>query len=116
LQLIKKELEQHPSLFTFESASSSSKNSEPAESGLDITRYIEMVHSREYLSYLSNAYHNWVQSGGNLVPPPSPRQRTALSWASSLLFPLRTLCYPKPFRTRNCSLDRFRGRLAPSQL
>ncbi|KAI0305038.1 hypothetical protein BC826DRAFT_1089142 [Russula brevipes] len=64
LQSIKKELEQHPSLFSFESASSSSTDSE-SESGLDITRYVEMVHSREYLSYLSNAYENWVQSGGD---------------------------------------------------
>jgi len=62
LQLIKKELEGNPSLFSLKSASSSQNP------GLDITRYIEMVHSREYLDYLRNAYDNWVQSGGSTVP------------------------------------------------
>ena len=58
LQLIKKALEECPSLFSFESANSSS---------LDVTRCVEMVHSREYLNYLSHAYDNWVRTGGSAV-------------------------------------------------
>lgn len=66
LQLIKKALEEYPSLFSFESASSSSQ---------DVTRCCEMVHSREYLNYLSHAYDSWVRTGGSTVTqhcPPSP--------------------------------------------
>ncbi|KAH9969117.1 hypothetical protein BC827DRAFT_1258004 [Russula dissimulans] len=62
LLLIKNELEANPSLFSLESASSSSQNP-----GLDIIRYVEMVHGREYLDYLRNAYDNWVRSGGSTV-------------------------------------------------
>ena len=65
LQLIEKELKQYPSLFTFESATSSSKSS--LNLGLDIPHYVQMVHSQEYLRYLSNAYDNWVRSGGSKV-------------------------------------------------
>jgi hypothetical protein len=61
LQSIKDELEGNPFLFTLESTSSSQN------AGLDITRYVEMVHSREYLDYLRNAYDNWVRSGGSTV-------------------------------------------------
>lgn len=61
LELIKKALEEYPSLFSLELAScSSSKDS-------DVTRYVEMVHSREYLNYLSHAYDNWVRIGGSTV-------------------------------------------------
>jgi hypothetical protein len=64
LQLIKKALEEYPSLFSFESASSSSQ---------DVARCCEMVHSCEYLNYLSRAYDNWVRTGGSTVTrPPSP--------------------------------------------
>jgi hypothetical protein len=66
LQVIKEELEKHPSLFSFQSASSSSQN-------LNVARYIGMVHSREYLGYLANAYENWVQSGGSKVAFALPR-------------------------------------------
>lgn len=62
LLLIKKALEEHPSLFTFESASSCSQ---------DITRYVEMVHSHEYLTYLSHAYDNWARTGGSTVTLPA---------------------------------------------
>jgi hypothetical protein len=62
LQLIKKALEENPSLFSFESASSSSQ---------DVVRCCEMVHSHEYLNYLSHAYDNWVQTGGNMVTLPA---------------------------------------------
>ncbi|KAI0005557.1 Arginase/deacetylase [Russula compacta] len=85
LQLIKEALEEHPSLFNFQSGSVSSQD-------MDITRYVEMVHSRGYLSYLSNAYDNWVRSGGNtdavlpeafphpkLLPGPSQTQINSLS-------------------------------------
>jgi hypothetical protein len=70
LQLIKKALEECPSLFSFESASSSSQD----------VACCEMVHSCEYLNYLSRAYDNWVRTGGSTVTlptfaddgPPSP--------------------------------------------
>ena len=62
LQLIKKALEEYPSSFIFESASSSSQ---------DVTRCCEMVHSREYLNYLSHAYDNWVRAGGSMVTLPA---------------------------------------------
>lgn len=66
LQLIQKELEEHPSLFTFESVSSS--ESEASQNPrLDISRYVQMVHSPGYLRYLDNAYGNWVRSGGSTV-------------------------------------------------
>jgi len=90
LQLIKKELEQYPFLFTFESASSSPESSQNLRQ--DIPRYIQMVHSQGYLRYLSNAYDNWVRSGGNtdavipdifphpkLLPEPSQTQVESLS-------------------------------------
>lgn len=64
LQLIKEALEKHPSLFKFQSARLSSQN-------LDVARYVEMVHSRGYISYLSNAYENWVRGGGSTVLLPS---------------------------------------------
>ncbi|KAF8499251.1 Arginase/deacetylase [Russula emetica] len=83
LQLIKKALEEYPSLFSFESASSSSQ---------DVTRCVEMVHSREYLNYLSHSYDNWVRTGGSteavlpetfphpkLLPGPSQTQVESLS-------------------------------------
>jgi hypothetical protein len=63
LQLIKKALEEHPSLFSFESASSCSQDS--------VTRCCEMVHGREYLNYLSHAYDNWVRTGGSTVTLPA---------------------------------------------
>ena len=66
LQLIKKELEEHPSLFTFESVSSSESEASQ-NSTLHISRYVEMVHSPGYLRYLDNAYDNWVRSGGSTV-------------------------------------------------
>jgi len=69
LQLIKKELERHPSLFTFELASSS-ESSESQDLKLDVSRYVQMVHGHDYLRYLSNAYDNWVRSGGSTVPLP----------------------------------------------
>jgi hypothetical protein len=69
LQLIKKELEKHPSLFTFELASSS-ESSESQDLKLDVSRYVQMVHGHDYLRYLSNAYDNWVRSGGSTVPLP----------------------------------------------
>ena len=65
LQVIKNELEKHPSLFSFELASSSSGN-------LDIVRYVGMVHSHAYLGYLTNAYDNWVRIGGSRVEFPLP--------------------------------------------
>jgi len=68
LQVIKKELERYPSLFTFELASSSSESS--LSLPMDIPRYVQMVHSEEYLRYLSDAYDNWVRSGRSTVPPP----------------------------------------------
>lgn len=60
LQVIKKELEEHPSLFQVELADSSSGI-------IDILGHIEMVHGRGYLSYLKNAYDEWVRDGGNAV-------------------------------------------------
>jgi hypothetical protein len=47
LQVIKKALEEYPSLFSFELASPSLQ---------DVTRCVEKVHSREYLNYLSHTY------------------------------------------------------------
>ena len=60
LQVIKKELEEHPSLFQVELADSSSGI-------IDILGHIEMVHGHGYLSYLKNAYDEWVRDGGNAV-------------------------------------------------
>ena len=68
LQVIKKELERYPSLFTFELASSSSESS--LNLPMHISHYVRMVHSEEYLRYLSDAYDNWVRIGGNTVPLP----------------------------------------------
>ncbi|KAI9513087.1 Arginase/deacetylase [Russula earlei] len=62
LQLVKKALERNPLLFECEVVSF-----ESSSHGRDITRYIELVHSREYLSYLSNAYDEWVRSGASTV-------------------------------------------------
>ena len=85
LQLIKKELEEHPSLFTLESTSSS--ESEPSRNPtLDISRYVQMVHSPGYLRYLSNAYDNWVRSGGSSVLSELPSLVTDYL-ASSSSFP-----------------------------
>jgi acetoin utilization deacetylase AcuC-like enzyme len=86
LQLIKKELEQYPSLFTFESASSSSESSQNLRQ--DIPRYIQMVHSQEYLRYLSNAYDNWVRSGGSTVLLPLPSLMTVILTLGVLRFPV----------------------------
>jgi len=61
LQVIKKELEEHPSLFQLESTDSSSGS-------IDITGHIETVHGRGYLNYLRNAYDEWVRDGGSAVP------------------------------------------------
>jgi acetoin utilization deacetylase AcuC-like enzyme len=66
LQSIKKALEEHPSFFTFESINSSESESSQSPT-LDILRYVQMVHSPEYLRYLGNAYDNWVRSGGSTV-------------------------------------------------
>lgn len=60
-QVIKKELEEHPSLFQLESTDLSS-------GGIDIIGHVEMVHGRGYLEYLRNAYDEWVRDGGNVVP------------------------------------------------
>ena len=79
LQVIKKELERYPSLFTFEPASSSSESSEFESSlnlGPDISRYVQMVHSQGYLRYLKNAYDDWVRSRGSTVPLPLPSLMT----------------------------------------
>ncbi|KAH9056931.1 Arginase/deacetylase [Lactarius vividus] len=61
LQVIKKELEEHPSLFQLELTDSSS-------GGIDITGHVETVHGRGYLNYLRNAYDEWVRDGGSAVP------------------------------------------------
>lgn len=60
LQVIKKELEEHPSMFQLEVTDSSSGS-------IDIIGHIEMVHDSGYLSYLRNAYDEWVQDGGSAV-------------------------------------------------
>ncbi len=87
LQLIKKALEEYPSLFTsFESASYASLQ----DSESDVTRYVEMVHSREYLNYLSHAYDNWVRIGGSTVTLPAFRRRRAyltISMSYRFFFP-----------------------------
>jgi hypothetical protein len=62
LRLIKKALEEHPSLFSFELASLSLQ---------DVTRCVEMVHSSAYLNYLSHAHDNWVRNGGSKVTLPA---------------------------------------------
>ena len=87
LQLIKKELEGHPSLFTFESISESSSSQ---NSKLDISRYVQMVHSPGYLRYLRNAYDDWVRSGGStvLLRFPSLVFESVYYLASSSLFSL----------------------------
>lgn len=108
LQLIKKELEEHPSLFTFESISSSE-----SESTLDILRYVQMVHSPGYLRYLGNAYDNWVGSGGSTVLLQLPSSVIDYLVPSSL-FLLRTPCYLNRFHTRSSSLDQVRFRSSPS--
>ena len=62
LQVIKKALEEYPSLFSFELASPSLQ---------DVTRCVEKVHSREYLNYLSHTYDDWVRTGGSTVTLPA---------------------------------------------
>jgi hypothetical protein len=92
LQVIKKELEQYPSSFTIELASSSSESS--LNLPMDISHYVQMVHSEEYLRYLRNAYDNWVRSGLNTVPPPLSSLVTGIL-AFGLPFPAgyrATLC------------------------
>ncbi|KAH9049538.1 Arginase/deacetylase [Lactarius hengduanensis] len=64
LQVIKKELEEHPSLFQFELTDSSSGS-------IDIIGHVETVHGRGYLNYLRNAYDEWVRDVSlvtNLLP------------------------------------------------
>jgi hypothetical protein len=102
LQVIKEELEKHPSLFSFHLASSSSQN-------LDIARYIGMVHSRGYLGYLANAYENWVRSGGSKVVFALPHLKQPC--ALLLMTSFRTRCYLKRFHTQSCYLDLVRWKL-----
>jgi acetoin utilization deacetylase AcuC-like enzyme len=111
LQLIKKELEQYPSLFTFESASSSSESS---LNPLDISRYVEMVHSQGYLRYLSNAYDNWVRSGRSTVRATATPLAGDKLFSLQLTFSRRTPCYLKYSPTQSCSLSQIRLRLSPS--
>ena len=89
LQLIKKELEGHPSLFTFESISESSSSSSQ-NSKIDISHHVQMVHSPGYLRYLGNAYDDWVRSGGCtvLLRFPSLVSESVYYLASSSLFSL----------------------------
>lgn len=71
LQVIKKELEEYPSLFQIELTDSSSGS-------IDILSHIEMVHGRGYLSYLRNAYEEWVRDGGSadaVLPGTFPHQK-----------------------------------------
>jgi acetoin utilization deacetylase AcuC-like enzyme len=98
LQLIKKALEEYPSLFSFESATGSSSSQDR-----DVTRSCEMVHSREYLNYLSHAYDNWVRTGGSTVTercPPSPT-RGLLTIGVPVFFCFRRPCYLKHFLIRS---------------
>ncbi|KAH9176854.1 Arginase/deacetylase [Lactarius sanguifluus] len=67
LQVIKKELEEYPSLFQLELIDSSSGGS------IDIIGNVETVHGRGYLNYLRNAYDEWVRDGGSAVPPSDDR-------------------------------------------
>ncbi|KAI9445365.1 Arginase/deacetylase [Lactarius indigo] len=60
LQVIKKELEERPSLFQLELTDSSSGST-------DIIVHVETVHGRGYLNYLKNAYDEWVRDGGSAV-------------------------------------------------
>jgi hypothetical protein len=87
LQLIKKGLEEHPSLFTFESISESSSSSSQ-NSKLDISRYVQMVHSPGYLRYLGKAYDDWVRSGGSAVLLRFPSLVSDYYLVSSSLFSL----------------------------
>jgi len=111
LQLIKKELEEHPSLFAVELASSSG-SSESQDLKLDISRYVQMVHGHDYLRYLSNAYDNWVRSGGSTVPLPLLACDKLLNL--QVTFFLRMVCYLIHFRIRGCSLSQVRLRLSHS--
>src|ERR1700735_5542373 len=61
LQVIKKELEDHTSLFQLELTDLSSGS-------IDIIGHVEIVHGRGYLRYLRNAYDEWVRDGGSVVP------------------------------------------------
>ncbi|KAH9043658.1 Arginase/deacetylase [Lactarius pseudohatsudake] len=71
LQVIKKELEEHPSLFQLELTDSSSGS-------IDIIGHVETVHVRGYLNYLRNAYDEWVRDGGSadaVLPDTFPHQK-----------------------------------------
>ncbi|KAH8991936.1 Arginase/deacetylase [Lactarius akahatsu] len=71
LQVIKKELEEHPSLFQLELTDSSSGS-------IDIIGNVETVHGRGYLNYLRNAYDEWVRDGGSVdavLPNTFPHQK-----------------------------------------
>ncbi|KAH9082249.1 Arginase/deacetylase [Lactarius deliciosus] len=99
LQVIKKELEEHPSLFQLELTDSSSGS-------IDIIVHVETVHGRGYLNYLRNAYDEWVRDGGSAVPlsdncfsgrqltPPSGRSATEYVPTSEA----GTWTQPKPHR------------------
>ena len=94
LQVIKKELEEHPSLFQVELADSS-----PGR--IDVLGHIEMVHGRGYISYLRNAYDEWVRDGGNAV-----RLLTISGFLqSSIHTPFRTRCYRKRSHIRSFNLN-----------
>jgi hypothetical protein len=95
LQVIKKELEEHPSLFQVESTDSSS-----GPGSIDILGHIEMVHGRGYLSYLRNAYDEWVRDGGSAVPL---ADHGFLRFSTHNSF--RTRCYREHSHIRNCYLD-----------
>ena len=66
---------------------------------IDIVSYVEMVHDRGYLSYLRNAYDEWVQDGGSavhLVDNGFPR------FSTHTFFRMRY--YRQRFHTRSCYL------------
>jgi acetoin utilization deacetylase AcuC-like enzyme len=105
LRVIKKALEDHPSSFTFESTSLSSQ---------DITHCVEMVHSREYLNYLSHAYDNWVRTGGSTVTLPTFPDDGPPNHYHTVYFPIRRPYYLNYFFIRRCFLDQVRLRLIPS--
>jgi acetoin utilization deacetylase AcuC-like enzyme len=93
LQVIKKELEEYPSLFQIELTDSSSGS-------IDILSHIEMVHGRGYLSYLRNAYEEWVRDGGSAVPLVDDGFLRFSTHAS-----IRMRCYRERSHIRSCYLD-----------